>query len=266
MNEKLKSIAKQIRLSALEQTVTKKKGHLGGTFSCVDILVTLYYSTMRIDPQNPKWSGRDRFILSKGHACLALYPILADLGFITKATVDSYGTNGGLGGQLDINTPGIEWNTGSLGHALGVATGMALSARLDKLDYHIFVVVGDGECAEGSIWEAVMFAGQHGLSNITCLVDRNRLSVTTALDDDSFFRNLETVLPAFGWAYEEIDGHNIDELVDKLSLSRQSTKPRFIIANTLKGKGVSFMENEAKWHHSVPSEVELKIAREELNA
>jgi transketolase len=264
--ENLATIAKRIRLSALEQTVSKKKGHLGGTFSCVDLLVAIYYRILHVDPKNPQWPDRDRFILSKGHACLALYPILADLGFFDAAKVDSYGLNGGLGGQLDVSLPGIEWNTGSLGHAIGVATGIALAGKMDHKDYRVYVVVGDAECAEGSIWEAIMFAGEHNLANITCIVDRNRLSVTSVLDDDSFFKNLATVLPLLGWNYSEIDGHDLDEVVKALSEGRTTDRPQFMIANTIKGKGVSFMENGAKWHHSVPTEAELEIARKELNA
>ena len=262
----LVNIAKKIRLWAIEETVAKGKGHLGGTFSCVDILVALYYKVLNVKSNEPKWAGRDRFILSKGHACLALYPILMDLGFIDEKTFRSYGVDGGLGGQLDINIPGVDWNTGSLGHALGVASGMAISSNLDKKNYYIFVVVGDGECAEGSIWEAIMFIGQHNLSNIVCIVDRNRLSVTEVLDDGSFFKNLSIVLPAFGWKFIEIDGHNIAEMVNIFTESKQSNMPTFIIANTIKGKGISFMENGTKWHHSVPTKEELDIARRELSA
>jgi transketolase len=258
--------AKNIRLWAIEETASKGKGHIGGTFSCVDILVSLYYSVLNIKPKHPEWDGRDRFILSKGHACLALYPILMDLGFINNETFRSYGENGGLGGQLDISIPGVDWNTGSLGHSLGIASGMAMASKLDNKNYHVFSVVGDGECAEGSIWESIMFIGQRNISNITCIVDRNRLSVTETLDDDSFFKNLSIVLPSFGWGFVEINGHNIEEITIALNSSKWSKTPTFIVANTIKGKGISFMENVAKWHNSVPNKDELEAAKAEINA
>jgi transketolase len=260
-----KIIAKKIRLYALEQTVLKKKGHLGGTYSCVDILVSLFYSAMSFQSKDPLWEDRDRFLLSKGHACLALYPILVDLGFIDKNTIDSYGLNGGLGGQLDISLSGVEWNTGSLGHTLGIASGISLGARFDEKNYHIFTVVGDGEFAEGSVWEALIYIGQNKLNNITCIIDRNRLSVTEVLDDDSFFKNLSPVVSSFGWQYFEIDGHDFSQLNETFSRCKLSSLPTLVVANTIKGKGVSFMENTIKWHHSIPSINELEIARRELN-
>lgn len=255
--------AKQIRLWALEQAASKGKAHLGGTFSCVDILVAIY-DCMNVQKGNPRWDNRDRLILSKGHACLGLYPLIAELNFVDQNRIESYGTNGGLGGQLDVSIPGVEWNTGSLGHALGVGAGMAMSAVMDKKDFHTFVIVGDAECAEGSVWEAFLFIGQKRLSNLTCIVDRNRLSVTEVLDDDSFFRDLPLMLKAVGWNCIEVDGHNIDAIVHELNKCRQSELPTIIIANTIKGKGVSFMENGAKWHHSIPGPQELEIARREL--
>lgn len=261
----LPDIAKKIRLSALEQTVLRGKGHLGGTYSCVDILVALFYLHLDVRPTEPRWQDRDRFLLSKGHACLALYPILLDLGFINEALVRSYGLDGGLGGQLDVSIPGVEWNTGSLGHTLGVASGMALAARLDNKDYHVFTVVGDGEFAEGSIWEALIYIGQHRLNNITCIIDRNRLSVTEVLDDESFFKHLPQVVESFGWQYFEINGHDFAELNETFAKCKRSMLPTLVVANTIKGKGVSFMEDTVRWHHSLPTTAELEIARRELN-
>ena len=175
----LEKISSKIRLSALEESVRAGRGHLGGTYSCVEILVYLYYGrVLQVDPKNPNWSDRDRFILGKGHACLALYPILVDLGFMPTERLHTYGKNGGLGGQLDNTIPGVDWNTGSLGHALGVCAGMALSAKLDNKKYSAYAVLGDAECEEGAIWEAITFAGKNKLNNLIGLIDRNRLSVT----------------------------------------------------------------------------------------
>jgi transketolase len=261
----LQYIAKKIRLSALEKTTTIGKGHLGGTYSCIDILVSLFYSSLSLRHAEPLWPERDRFLLSKGHACLALYPILLDLGFIDKTKYDSYGINGGLGGQLDISIPGIEWNTGSLGHTLGIASGIAIASRLDGSNYHIFTVVGDGEFAEGSVWEALMYIGNSKLNNITCIIDRNRMSVTEVLDDDSFFKGLPSVVSSFGWQYFDIDGHDFSQLNKTFEICKSSALPTLVVANTIKGKGVSFMENTIKWHHSVPNVEELAIAERELN-
>ena len=261
----LEQKARRIRLLALEYTVAKGKGHLGGTYSCVDLLVALYYGgVLRVDPLHPGRRDRDRFILSKGHACLALYAILVDLGFMTTERLSTYGDNGGLGAQLDTSIPGVDWNTGSLGHALGVAAGMAMAARMDGLDYGAITILGDAEMAEGSIWEAIAFAGDQRLSNLVGIIDRNRLSVTEVLEDDGIFRNFKGTLEGLGWTWEEIDGHHIPSVLDALRRSRKSQRPTMILANTIKGKGVSFMENSLKWHHAVPSKIELEIARKEL--
>ncbi len=261
----LTDIAKRIRLQALESTVVKKKGHLGGTYSCVDILVALYYADiLKYSVDSPLWSDRDRFILSKGHACLALYSIFVDLGFMKQEVFDTYGDNGGLGGQLDITIPGVDWNTGSLGHALGVCSGMALAAKMDGKDYRAFTIIGDAECDEGSVWEAIAFASDHNLNNLICIVDRNRMSVTEILDDTAVFRNFPDVLRSMGWTCFEMDGHSFDEILSTIQKACDTDRPSMIIANTVKGKGVSFMENNLKWHHGVPSDAELEIARNDL--
>lgn len=257
--------ARKIRLMALEYTVAKRRGHLGGTYSCVDLLVALYYGgVLRVDPKRPDWPDRDRFILSKGHACLALYAILVDLGFMQRERMETYGDDGGLGAQLDTSVPGVDWNTGSLGHAAGVAAGMALAARMDRRDYAAFTILGDAEIAEGSVWEAIAFAGDHQLANLVAIIDRNRLSVTEMLEDDSIFRNFRTTIEGLGWTCVEIDGHDFSAVLRALKASRNSDRPTMILANTIKGKGVSFMENTIKWHHAVPSAAELEIARREL--
>lgn len=252
--------SQDVRLSVLDIAYKKKISHLGGTFSCVDLLVALYYG----DVLNLSGEDRDRMILSKGHACLALYAILVDLGLMQQETLDTYGCNGGLGAQLDINTPGIDWNTGSLGHSVGVCSGMALSAQIDQSDMHAYTIVGDAECYEGSIWEAMAFAGHRQLSNLTVLIDRNRLSVTEPLDDDSFFGNMPLLAGGFGWDCKTINGHSFAEIIDVMKDSKLSDRPTLVIANTIKGKGISFMENQAHWHHGAPSDEEYQQAKKEI--
>ena len=264
--KELKQKALKLRKQVLEAIAAKGKGHIGGTYSCADILVALYYGgILRVDLKNPLWPGRDRFILSKGHACLALYAIYLDQGIFTGEKFEEYGEDGGsLGGQLDLNIPGAEYNTGSLGHALGIGCGMALAAKMDKKDYKTYILMGDAECLEGSVWEAVMFADQHGLDNLIGIVDRNRLSVTDVLDDEHVFRNFHEKLESFGWNAKIIDGHSFEEILAAFELAKKSDKPFMILANTVKGKGISFMENGIKWHHSVPNAAELAAARTEL--
>ncbi len=264
-NRKLENIANRIRLQSLEMAVAKNRGHLGSTYSCVDILVALYYGgILRYSAADPLWPNRDRFILSKGHACLALYAILVDLGFMKQEVFDTYGEDGGLGGQVDISIPGVDWNTGSLGHALGVCAGIALASKMDKRPYRAFTVIGDAECDEGSVWEAIAFASDHNLDNLVCIVDRNRLSVTGILEDTAVFRHLPNVLTSMGWTCLEMDGHSFDSMLSTIRAACGTSRPAFIIANTVKGKGVSFMENNPNWHYGVPSDRELEIARHDL--
>ena len=262
---KLEKISKKIRSDILEMIIRKGKGHIGGTFSCVDILVTLYFSSfLKINRTNFINKNRNRFILSKGHACLALYSILFNLKIISKEKFNSYGDNGGLGAQLDMKIPGVDWVTGSLGNALGVACGFALAAKLDNLHYKSYVLLGDAECEEGSIWEALTFASSHKLNNIIILIDRNKLSVTDVLDNESFFKNYSTILKSLNWNYFEVNGHSMYELNFYLNKAQKSNKPVMILCNTIKGKGVSFMENSIKWHHTIPNSEEIYKARKEL--
>lgn len=258
--------ASEIRLMALKNVVKSGKGHLGGSFSCVELLVSLYYGKfIKICPTNPKDPKRDFFIMGKGHACLSLYPILLDLGFISQERYNEYGMNGStLGGQLDTSIPGVEYNTGSLGHALGICAGFALSAKLDGRINKSIALVGDAECDEGSIWEAIFFAAENKLNNLVCIIDRNRLSVTKVIESDVILGNFESKMSMFGWKCKVIDGHNFSEIFEALENSEHTSQPLMILANTIKGKGVSFMENVTKWHHSVPSEKEVEIAEKEL--
>ena len=265
--KELKRKANWVRREVLETVVETGKGHIGGTFSCTDMLVALYYGKiLRVSPNNPKWDERDRLILGKGHACLALYNILVDLGFFDVSRLQEYGKDGSsLGGQLNIDTPGVEYNTGSLGHALGIGAGMALAAKMDKKNYRVFALVGDGECAEGSIWESIMFASQHRLNNLIGIVDRNRLSVTDVIEEEEEGSGrLDNKFRACGWKCVTIDGHSFEEILVAFSGLDKLGQPLMVIANTVKGKGVSFMEDEVRWHHSVPTREEFELAKKEL--
>ena len=251
------------RIEVLKTVMRTKKGHLGGTFSCIDLATVLYYYVMKYDVNNPNDPNRDRFIIGKGHACLGIYNILSDLGFIDKELLGGYGLNGSyLGAQLDMKIPGVETNTGSLGHAIGIGIGLALASKMDNKDYKTYVLVGDGECDEGSIWESVMFAGQNKVKNLVVIVDRNRQSVTEFIKEEDEVSSLESRFEASGWESLTINGHNFDEIVP--SLLHISEKPLVIVADTVKGKGVSFMESGIKWHHSVPSDKEYEEALAQL--
>ena len=264
----LRDKAIQIRRMVLETALHAKKGHVPPAFSWVEIGVALYYGgILRVQPDKPAWDQRDRFILSKGHACLTLYTILADLGFFPKSHLNEFAGNGALlPGHPEPHIPGVDAISGSLGHGLGFAAGMALAARLDKKAWRVFTVLGDGECQEGSIWEAVMFAGHRKLGNMVAILDYNKLSAT------DFVNNIVTLEPiadrfaSCGWETETIDGHDFDALLSTLSpshLTRQQ-KPLMIIANTIKGRGVDFMENSPQWHHQMPKGEQIESARAQL--
>lgn len=272
MQEKLRELEKKtlwVRKKILETVASAKNGHIGGALSCTDILVALYYGgILRFDPKNPNCNSRDRFILSKGHSCIALFVILADLGFFSLSELDLYCQNGSmLGGHPDRNIPGIEADTGSLGHGLGIAAGLALSFKMDAKDNMSVVLLGDGECYEGSVWEAAMFAGHHMLNNLIAIVDRNCQCVTDFTEDCNRLEPFEDKWRAFGWDTIKVDGHSFEELSAAFEDLRQrkSYKPLIVIANTVKGKGVSFMEKKLQWHHGVPGGEELEIARRELS-
>ncbi|MEK6645367.1 MAG: transketolase [Candidatus Firestonebacteria bacterium] len=266
---KLEEKANWVRKQVLEMIASAGKGHIGGAFSCTDILVALYYGgILRFNPDDKNWDGRDRFILSKGHSGAALYAILSDLGYFSPSELCNYQKKGCiLGGHPDKKIPGIEADTGSLGHGLGLGAGLALSAKMDKKDFMTFVLLGDGESYEGSVWEASMFAGHHRLNNLVAITDRNGLCVTDFLKDCLEIDPLEDKWKAFGWDVVIVNGHSYEELLFALKdfRSRKSDKPLMIIAKTIKGKGVSFMESNLDYHHSVPKGEQLEIARKELN-
>lgn len=266
----LKKKAVWVRRQILEMIVAAGKGHIGGAFSCTDILMVLYYAdVLRFKPHHPDWPGRDRLIFSKGHSVVALYAILADLGFFKVSELMTFCQNGSmLGGHPDRNIPGIEADTGSLGHGLGIACGLALSAKMDKKDFLSVVLLGDGECYEGSVWEAALFAGHHRLNNLIAVIDRNMQCVTSFTEECNRLEPLEDKWRSFGWDTVVIDGHSYKDLIRifKGFRNRKSHKPIVVIARTIKGKGVSFMEGKLEWHHALPCGTQLAIARQELDS
>lgn len=249
--DKLKKKAQWVRRQTLEMCIAGNIGHLASSLSCVDIFVALYYG--RILKKD------DHFILSKGHGGIALYPILSDLGYFPKSELNKFGHGGILGTHPENNIAGIETITGSLGHGLGIATGMALGNKLDGKAGKFITLLGDGECYEGSIWEAAMFAGSHKLDNLTAIIDRNTISAT------DFTENFNKLVPfvdkwqTFGWEAFYIDGHSFKEIIN--AVGKEHTKPLAIIANTIKGKGISFMESDPICHSLIPSGEKLKKAR-----
>jgi len=248
----LNSMAKIIRKDILEMSFKNKAPHIGCSLCIVDILTVLYFNIMRVYTDDPKNIRRDRFLLSKGHACSALYSALANKKFFPKSKLLSFlGDGAYLAGHPEIHSaPGIEASSGSLGHGLGMGVGMAIAGKLDKLSYKVFVLLSDGECDEGQVWEAALFAAQKKLDNLIAIVDYNKLQ---ALGNTNTIVNLEPFLKKwedFGWNAIEADGHNITELVKEFKkIPKKKGKPTVIIAHTIKGKGVSFMENDYIWHY-----------------
>ena len=241
-----------VRLETLRLTRIAGAGHYGGTFSAAELLATLYYHQLRIDPTDPRWPDRDRFVLSKGHAAIGLYPILADLGFFDPVQLDSYTRLGSaFGDHPDMRKiPGIDFSSGSLGHGLSIGVGMALGARVQGKDFRTYVMVGDAELAEGQIWEAVMAASHYQLGSLVCIVDRNQLGIDGPTEDIMTLEPINDRFAAFGWDVQRIDGHDVGAIAaafDRLDEMGRDA-PHVIIANTLKGKGVRRMERQASWH------------------
>ncbi len=264
----LEAKTRLFRREILEMTFKAGSGHPGGSLSAVDIITVLYYHQMRVDPKNPKWADRDRFVLSKGHVCPALYAVLAEIGFFPKQALWTLRRPESiLQGHPDMRlTPGVEMSTGSLGQGLSVACGMALAARLDEKDYAVYCMLGDGEVQEGNVWEGAMFATHERLDNLIAILDRNRLQIEGFTEDVMTLDPLEDKWKAFGWTVLELeDGNDIKQILTVLdkAVERQG-KPKIIIANTIKGKGVSFMENRAEYHGRALSPDEMKRARQEL--
>jgi len=262
----LRDFAKNIRLHAIRMISQSGASHLGGNFSMAEIVAVLYGAILRVDPQNPNDPQRDRFVLSKGHAAAGLYAALAEKGFFPNEWLDRFYCDGGkLSGHATKHVPGVDVSSGSLGHGLPIGTGFALAGKKRGKDYRSFVLLSDGECNEGSTWEAVMFAAQNQLDNLVAVVDYNKMQ---ALGPTANIIDLEPFAEkwrSFGWETREVDGHDVDQLFNVLSkIPLQNGKPTCMIAHTVKGKGVSFMENELLWHYRTPKGNEYETALEEL--
>lgn len=257
-------LGKETRRDIINSVISSGRGHIGSAFSLVEILLVLYNKVLKFDPKNPKWDERDRFILSKGHGCLALYSLLAQKGFFPKEELSKFcSLDGMLGGHPEVSkVPGIEASTGALGHGLSIGIGMALRAKMDKMNYRVFVTLGDGECNEGTIWEAAMSAAKNKLNNLVVLVDYNKYQsygpVSEVLNLEPFPQKWQ----AFGFDVHEADLNNVLDFEDIMlnKVNYQGSKPTVVICHTIKGKGVSFTENNLQWHHK------NKLTPEEIKA
>ena len=269
MNMNLKAIAYELREFTLDLICGAKTGHIGGDFSEAEILSVLYFSELRVDPQNPEDPARDYFILSKGHSMEAFYAALAKRGFLDGADVlERYSRFGSpYIGHPNNKLPGIEMNSGSLGHGLPVAVGIGKALQMDEKPNRVYVLMGDGELAEGSVWEGAMAASHYRLDNLCAIVDRNRLQISGSTEDVMHHDDLCARFAAFGWHVIKADGHDVDALLAAFAEAKATGgQPTVILAETVKGKGVSFMENKAPWHHKVPNAEEYALAKEELAA
>ncbi len=262
----LKLQSERNRKRLLEINYNAKAGHIGGDLSCLNTLTVLYFEVMNINAKNFEDDSRDRFILSKGHCVEALYVTLESKGLIKEGVLDTLGQYGSiLSGHPTIDVPGIEVNTGALGHGLSVGVGIAIAAKLDHKDYKTFVLMGDGEQGEGSIYEAAMAARQYKLDNLVAIIDRNHLQISGNTEDVMGIENITERWQTFGWEVREMDGDNMDDIVQTFkSIDYSNHTPHLLIAHTTKGKGVSFMEGVAKWHHGVPTEEQYLLAVQEI--
>jgi transketolase len=264
----LEKIAVQNRKNVLRLMKAGRMGHIGGALSAIDILTALYFKIMRVDSQKPNWPQRDRFVLSAGHKCLALYATLAQKGFFSHAILDTYGALcSKLGGHPDMyKVPGVETNTGALGHGLSIAGGMAMGLKMDGLDARVYVIMGDGELAEGSNWEAAAAASHHKLDNLLVFVDRNHLQISGPTVDVMSYEPLDKRWQAFGWSVREIDGHDLKQIVENATdIPFEKGRPSVIIADTVKSKGLSFAENKVDYHYWKATDEDLAIAQRELD-
>lgn len=266
----LKSIAADLRKKAVTMIYEAQSGHPGGSLSAADFVAAVYFREMNIDPKNPKWEDRDRFVLSKGHVCPIQYAALATLGYFDLDVLHTLRQEGSiLQGHPDMKKcPGIDISTGSLGQGLACGVGMAIAAKMDQKDYRVFTVLGDGECQEGEIWEACQTANKYKLDNLVVFVDFNNLQIDGTCDEVMPNLDLGKKFEAFGFEVFEIDGNNMEEVVDALDRCRASknSRPKCIYAHTVKGKGVSYMENQCAWHGVAPDEKEYEQAMKELDA
>ena len=264
----LEDLCRQSRCSIIKMITCAKSGHPGGGLSSVDILTVLYQKVMKNYPEwdkSPNHNERDRFVLSKGHASASLYAVLAQRGYFPEAELMTFRQLGSrLQGHPNTHIPGIEVPTGSLGQGLSMACGIAMALKLDKNPARVFALMGDGELQEGSCWEAFMHAPHRKLNNLTAIIDRNHLQIDGTTEQIKDIGPLDAKLKAFNWNVIEIDGHNVEEIYEALEASKKSDKPTAIIANTVKGKGVSFMENQCGWHGKAPSDEDCRLALDEL--
>lgn len=267
--KELAVFATKVRIGIIEGVHSAKAGHPGGSLSICEVLSYLYNEEMRVDPKNPKWQSRDRFVLSKGHGAPALYATLALKGFFpvedlkTLRKSDSY-----LQGHPNMNKiPGVDMSTGSLGQGISAAVGMAIGAKLDNADFRVYTILGDGEIEEGEVWEAAMLAGNRQLDNLVAIVDYNGLQIDGTIEEVNSAYPIADKFKAFNWNVIEIDGHNYDEIEEAFNNAKQTKgKPTCIVMKTVKGKGVSYMENSVGWHGKAPNDEEYEIAMGELNA
>lgn len=265
--KELEKIANNVRIGIIEAVHSAKSGHPGGSLSCADILTVLYFNQMNIDEKKPQDNGRDRLVLSKGHCAPALYSTLAQRGFFDKELLKTLrNINGNLQGHPDMNKiPGVDMTTGSLGQGLSCANGMALSSKLDGAGVRVYCICGDGEIQEGQIWEAAMTASHYKLDNLCLIIDNNNLQIDGHVDEVMSVYPIDKKLKSFGFETISIDGHNISEIISAFEQAKKiKGKPTAIIANTIKGKGVSFMEDQASWHGKAPNDEEYEIAIKEL--
>lgn len=262
----LETIARELRRDVVQTIFTAGSGHPGGSLSELDILISLYFRVLRHDPANPSWSGRDRLVLSKGHASPGLYAVLARAGYIDHQELSGFRRlDSRLQGHAHPMTPGVEMNSGSLGMGLSFALGCALAARLDNKDNLVYAILGDGECDEGEVWEAAMSAAHHNASNLIAIVDRNRIQNDRFTEQAMNLEPLSQKWRAFGWRVLETDGHHYPSLLSTLNRAGlRRTRPTVIIAHTVKGKGVSFMENNPGFHGRAPNKEEFEQAMKEL--
>ncbi len=266
--EQYSDLAHRIRYYTLLMVNQAKSSHIGTNYSATDLLAVLYGKILCVDPNIPKWPERDRFILSKGHGCAAFYATLAERGFFPLKWLDTFYQNGSLlaGHVTHVNIPGVEVSTGSLGHGLSIGAGMALAAKRDDNSYRVFVLLSDGECDEGSTWESILFASQNKLDNLIAIVDYNKIQSLGWVKDIIDLEPFAEKWRSFGWAVREIDGHNLTEIDNALSsIPFEKALPSCIIAHTIKGKGVSFMENKLLWHYRSPQGEEFEAALAELS-
>ena len=263
----LQELAKRLRHRVLDMINRARSAHIGTSFSMVELLTVLYGGVLRVDPKRPDWPERDRFILSKGHGCVALYAVLAERGFFPEEWLDNFYQNGSplVGHVTHSHVPGVEVSTGSLGHGLSLACGMALAAKRDGKEHRTFVLLSDGECDEGSTWEAMLFAGHHRLDNLVAIVDYNKIQSLGRVEEVLDLEPMAAKWDALRWAVREINGHDFDQINEALkALPFESGKPSCVIAHTVKGKGVSFMEDDLLWHYRAPDAEEYRRAAEQL--